>query len=203
MAYDDFEDGTIDKWTPTATSGGSMAASTSAKKYGNYGARITTDGQNDHTNIYYENTEINTTSANLYFWVRSSNVEYAIMKYYVFDNTGDFVGVTGIDRGNLYYQSAEGKVNFSTTPQNNTWYRIRMVYDNPDLSFYLYDADNELLESVTGLTRMGLGTTAVKILLASFDYYTEVIYIDFDNVCYTDTAEPTVTGQYMTGLKYW
>jgi len=203
MAYDDFEDGTINRWTAYQTDGGTFAASTSAKKYGNYGGRMTTDGTGDKKEVMYYDDEISGGSCNVYAWMRTSNVNGRAVFQTVTTSTN---GLIRIYEGKFQYvkNATYTYTDFETTPQNDTWYRLRIGYDGTKVNHYIYDADNTLLESVLDITPYTTGNLT-NVYIVAFDWVASVYTVDWDNVCYTDTEEPAppVTGQYMTGLKYW
>jgi len=204
MAYDDFEDETIDAWTAAATTGGTMAASTDAKKFGDWGARMTTNGAGAG-GIAYTNTDLSQASGNFYCWIRVSNVNQYSGEYSISNLLGQRMGRIAIRSGVLTYSdSGGGAQTFTEVPSADTWYRFRITYDGTTIDYRIYDADNELLEEKLNKTPEYTGTVG-EIMLYAEDKPAGVQTIDFDNVCISNTDEPAPppTGQFMVTQKYW
>ncbi len=206
MAYDDFEDGTIDRWTLNRTAGGAFDANVAANKFGTYGGRMTTDGTKDGQDIHYRNTDFSSAGTfNVYLWIRLSDVNgYAY--YTVLNSIPDYIAYFVIGDGIFKYRDSSGYHNFTETPSANAWYRMRMVYDGTLISYYLYDSGNNFLESHLDKTPNAGGNAEHVWIYCTDNPGSAGSYTaDWDNVSYTSTTEPEppVTGQFMVTGKYW
>ncbi len=186
---DDFEDGTIDKWTADITLGGTMAASTSANKFGSYGGRMTTNGAGNHTNIFYYNlTGIGAGAFNVYTWIRMSDAS-GLARFTLYDASFNQISI-GIQLDKFwYYTEAVYDQYFTATASDNTWYRLRIAFDGTYASFYVYDTSNNLIESHEGIAISN--GTITQVRLRGYDWVAGVQTIDWDNTSYSNTAEPT------------
>lgn len=151
MAYDDFETGSVNPvWTVTET-GGTVAVIEAAKKNGTYGCRFTTDGEDDSDPIGIIRTGMDEASYSFYTWARSSRVDNVRGFMMVVRDTApaDMAFFQIYSNKFEYGSPALGNLVFDEVPANNTWYKTRIDIDvTGDLvSFYLYDAAGDLLES--------------------------------------------------------
>jgi len=202
MAYDDFEDTTLDAWTEVTTAGGSAANSTSAAKFGARGMRFTSDGAGDSAQAKYQNNDAATSGAwNFYFWFRTSNIAKTF--YYVGSNVTATAFTFGCVGSKFVAGHKLGNPEFTEVPVVNTWYRCRITYDGVSAyNFNLYDSDGAWIEEVIGTAADD--ADIVSIALDSRDNLGSVVTEDLDNVCITDTDEPAAAGgATMNMRKFW
>ena len=205
MAFDDFEDGTLDLWNIISVAGGSAAASTDAEKFGVYGCRLTSNGASTPANrVILGNFDISADTVNIYCWIRTSDAS-GLMQLFIL-GTGDadvaFFRIEG-DKFKYFDTSFH---DFTEIPSDNTWYRFRVVYDKgtQKISYYLYDTNNDLLESHVDLIA-DVSTTIEKVLFELRDSLGSSYTTDFDNVTYTSTDEPSLATRAImtTSSKWW
>ena len=204
MAYDDFEDETLDRWDNTISTGGTPSNTTLAAKFGARGCRLTMDGANDAASCRMVNLEENAASGNYYTWVRTSNAAKSECAFAILGQT------VGHELGHMVWRISElitysGAVrnDFAAKLDSNTWYRFRITYSNTTdlVSYYLYDSNNNFIESILNVTptdNEDIGQTR----FIAWDRDTSSQTIDFDNTCYTSTDEPVPSVQFMAMRKY-
>ena len=197
MAFDDFEDETINRWTAASTAGGSMVASTSANKFGSWGGRMTTDGAGDDAFILYTNSEMSGDPINLHTWIRTSDVSVTDSIVYELRSASETIAAFTIT-GSKFQVLFLAPANFVTLQdggsqdiiaQNDTWYRLRIVYNDAadTLSYYLYDTNNNELSKIEDGEPRASATISF-IRLQSRDNKVTPFTVDWDNTSYTDTA---------------
>ncbi len=207
MAYDGFEDGTYDLWTKSGA-GSTVSVVEAAQRYGVYGLRYVTDGNNDNQSTILKNTALNEATGNYYYSCRFTNKNGRF--YNVgYDGALNYVWSFTVNEGTLYYSDGtSGDVAFSQGIDNNTWYRFRVERtDTNKVSYYLYDAAEALLEShidIPPQVPAGVGNT-VEIRMAINDHSGTADTVDFDNYTYSSTAEPgpPAGGAQLNTRKYW
>lgn len=208
MAYDDFEDGTINRWTQTTADGGTFVASVAAKKFGSYGGLMTTDGAGDSASITFYNDEATGNKANFYAWIKTTNVNGEMNIMIQIAGGASHIAYFGILNGDFRHYDGAYITTWTTTPADNTWYRMRIDIDNSaggNVDYYLYDDAGNFLESKLGCTPSGVNDPG-RIRLQMADRVGSVQTTYWDNVCYTDTAEPAPPAPSSTTLqtrKYW
>jgi len=201
MTYDDFEDGTLDAWTVEEYGETTVTASTDAKKFGSYGCRFTC--VNNQGRI---GKTAGDATGNYYIWFRTSSVADTEFFFSTDGNLNIAQFALRVNRdGDLLYSDTTGWANkFDETIEDDTWYRLRADYNGTLVSYYLYDSDNNELEKHENLTPKVTGNIGKSYIQTGSPG--ETYTIDVDNVCYSDTAEPSPpppTGQYMVTNKYW
>jgi len=150
MAYDDFESGELKPLWTTETTGGTITVVGAAAKNGSYGCRFTTDGVNDTQLISITRSGMDEPSYDFFTWARTSDCgsDWAVWVY-IRDVDGGTMASLRIWHDEFHYYWQGGDATFTTTPLDNTWYKLRVVVDNPGnkVSFYIYDSNGDLLES--------------------------------------------------------
>jgi len=204
MTYDGFEDGTTDVWTESGTGGSTITVEAAAKKFGVYGCRFTTDGDGDnqYKRLYVDG--LDDATGNYYTWIRVGDVSKGY--YFFMGKAGGFsVFEFWIQDSRIHYQSGTANV-FTEVPANNTWYRLRATKTGAStVDYRLYDTDDNLLEEHLDIAAEGAGNLTL-IRLQIHDTYAGADTIDFDNTCYSDTAEPgppPAAGQHLNMKGYW
>ncbi len=192
LAADGFETGTIDVWEVQVTTGGTFTANASAKKVGDFGGLMTTNGANNTNKITYSNSEYSSDKGDFFTWIRVSDVS-GVQNFVIQTSGGTTIGYFGIEASDFRYFDGVFKTDFIATPVNNTWYRLRIVIDNSgagNVDYYLYDTDGVFIESKLNGTPNNTGDIGTVRLQAS-DEAVGAKTTFWDEVSFKLPIEPT------------
>lgn len=199
MAYDTFEDGNYDTdptWLKTGT--GTVAVTEASKKNGVYGLEYS----NIAADFAYLDTLIGSLATlDTWTWIRTSDISGRCD--YQFVNTSNAAqSILSIYLSHFQYYDSTGFHEMTEIPVNDTWYIFRIAYDGSLTDFYVYDEDQNLIESALNTTPAGAVINIGRIRLWEQNV-TGSVYLDDVGYGDRDPPEPAVTGQFMTLQKYW
>lgn len=205
MATDTFEDGdyTSDPTWSAVTTGGTIVVGADGAKNGSNGVRMTTQGDDDGANVTLSLAET-TDDKNIWAYVRVSDVSDCDIYYMVAFSVTGVTAAIRINDGAFKYRNGAIWSNFTATPANDTWYRLRLNHTGSTgkVDYHIYQADGLTeIESHTNVDDRG--TAIEDITLFVGDNAASAITVDWDDVSYSDTVEPVTPVQFLTGRKLW
>lgn len=181
--FEDTHEGDEDELTEYIDAGQSGGRSTSAKKNGSYGYRVTTAGSIGELGVCLSGTEtLETIDVSLF--IKVSDAANAYCDFTISNADSSLVGGLSLGTGKFLYCIESDYAEFTTTPSDNIWYRLRIVESvaTQKASYYLYDNTGVgLVESHLNQDAFGPFTEIAHWYLICYDYALTSVTADFDD----------------------